>query len=331
VTTFLVLARAVHFGSCLLLQAVFVVLFLILKPAWAGSAEEWSRGRVEIQRLLQRMLVVSLVLAFCSGFGWLWLAVAGMSGSTLWDSLQPSLLWMVLTQTSPGHIWLVRAGIAAALAVGLFFGPVTRRGSPGASLAFGLCAALAMSLTASLAWLGHAGASEGPGQNLELGSDIIHLIASGAWPGGLAPLALFLGCYLRNHADAGSLEVACVVTRRFSAVSLVAVGALAVSGLANSYYLVGGIHALVTTEYGRLLMAKVVLFIAMIAIGGWNLCITRKRLGRSPELPPDELQSGALATVARNVGIEIALGTLVLIAVGALGAMAPAIHEAMGM
>jgi putative copper resistance protein D len=313
-----------------LLQAVFVVLFLVLKPAWRGATGEWSQDRVEVQRLLQRLLVVSVALAFCSGFGWFWLAVAGMSGSTLLDSLQPSLLWMVLGQTTPGHVWLVRAGIAAALAVGLFFGPVTRR-SPGASLVFWLCAALATSLTVSLAWLGHAGASEGPSQNLQLGSDIIHLIASGTWPAGLAPIAVFLARYLRNHQDTGALEVACVVTRRFSALSLVAVGALAVSGLGNSYYLVGSFHALVTTEYGRLLIAKVVLFVSMTAIGCWNLCVTRRQLGIPRLWPLGETQSGALATVARNVRIEIALGTLVLIAVGALGAMAPAIHEAMGM
>jgi len=189
------------------------------------------------------------------------------------------------------------------------------------------CAILGMFLVASLAWLGHAGAGEGPNQNLQLTGDVVHLVAAGMWPGGLVPLAIFLGCYLGKNRNSDSLLAARIATRKFSAFSLVAVALLVISGIVNSWCLVGNLHALVATDYGRLLLAKLALFTAMIGIGAWNLFLAKRRLPMVEALAGNESQSAALKIVARNVLIEISLGTLVLIIVGLLGIMPPAIHS----
>jgi putative copper resistance protein D len=320
-----VLARAVHFGSCLLLQAVYAVLFVVLMPVWHQPGSAASSSQEKVERWLRRVLVVCLLLALVSGFFWLWLAIAGMNGSGPMEALQVELFWMVLWQTTPGHVWMVRLAIALVLAVTLF---VRRRGSERLTPVWWLGAVLATLLTASLAWLGHAGASEGPNQNLQLAGDVVHLVAAGLWPAGLVPLALFLGCYLHGDREPVSLVMAGAATRRFSALSLVAVGLLAISGVVNSYFLVGSFHTLVASSYGRLLLLKLSLFLAMMVFGAWNLFLAKWRLANgSATTHAVDRENAALAVVARNVWIEIVLGTVILLVVGWLGIMPPAAHS----
>jgi putative copper resistance protein D len=320
------LVRAVHFGSCLVLQSVFAVLFLAVIPAWNQSGGNASRAREHFYRLLRRLLGICLLAAFASGFLWLWFTIASMSGASLSESLQPSLLWMVLTETQPGHVWMLRTGIALVFAVALFLMPGTPRGAIPALLPSSLCALSATLLTASLAWLGHAGAGEGPHENLQLAGDLLHLIAAGIWPAGLVPFVIFLRCFLKTR-DPAALLAACVATRRFSALSLFTVGILVMSGIANSYFLVGTLHAFVSTDYGLLLLLKLALFTAAVAIGAWNLLRLTPRLAIPGGSLPQDAQNAALAKVVRNVLIEIALGALILLVIGLLGIMPPAIHS----
>ena len=249
-----------------------------------------------------------------------------MSGGGLWESLQANLFWMVLTETPPGRVWLLRAGIALALAALLACAPGRWRRRRAGWLHTPLCALSAMALTASLAWLGHAGAGEGPNQNLHLAGDVLHLIAAGIWPAGLAPFAIFLSLFLHAR-DPSLLLAACLATRRFSALSLVTVGALFASGIINSYFLVGTLHALVSTEYGLLLLLKIGLSSAAVGIGGWNLLILKPRLAIAAGSLPDETQGTALAKVARNVLIELCLASLILLVVGLLGISPPVTHS----
>ena len=301
------------------------MLFLVAIPAWKQAGGETSIARLAFYRLLRRLLVVCLVGAVASGLLWYWLSIAGMSGSSLSEALQPGLFWMVLTQTQPGHVWAVRAGFAVVLAIALFLLPRAPREWKSVPAAPLLCAGSATALTASLAWLGHAGAGEGPNQNLQLAGDLLHLLAAGIWPAGLVPFALFLRCFLQAR-DPASLETAGAGTRRFSALSLATVAVLTLSGVVNSYFLVGSLPALVSTEYGRLLMLKLALFAATIGIGAWNLILT-------PRTVPDDgpslggTEDAALSKIVRNVLIEIGLVTIILLVVGLLGISAPAIHS----
>jgi putative copper resistance protein D len=319
VTISLTFIRAVHFGSCLILQSLFVLLLLAVIPGWKLSDGGDALARSRFQDRLRRLALACLLAAFVSGFLWIWFAIALMSGSGLLESLQPGLFWMVLTQTPPGQIWLLRAGIALVLTVGVFF-VGTQRG-----LAIPLCALSATALTASLAWLGHAGAGEGPNETLHLAADLLHLVAAGIWPAGLAPFAVFLACFLKAR-DPALLLTACVATRKFSAVSFITVGVLFASGIANSYFLVGSFAALLSSDYGLLLLLKIVLACAAVAIGAWNLLILKPRLAIAGGSLPGETHSAALSKVARNVWIELWLASLVLLVVGLLGITPPATH-----
>ncbi len=261
-----------------------------------------------------------------SGLVWFWLSVAAMSGGSLKEALQPSLLWMVLSQTQPGMVWLGRTGLFAVLAIVLM---AARAPAGWAAISWPSLAGAMLSvlLTGSLAWLGHAGATEGPQAWGQLCGDVLHLVAAGIWPAGLAPFALFLRCMLRTRPlELAGLPAACVATRRFSALSFYTVGALTLSGAVNGWYLVGSFHALVETAYGRLLLLKLGFFGVMIAVAAANLLLLKPKVMPASAPFSDDRQLAALARIERNVLIEIVVGTLVLLVVGWLGVTAPAIH-----
>jgi copper resistance protein D len=325
-TAALTLIRAVHFGSCLILQAGFAVLWLVAAPAWNQAGGTALAAALPYQRQLRRWLVFCLLAAFFSGFFWIWFAIAGMSGTSLSDSLQISLFQMVFTQTQPGRVWMIRAGFGLVCSVSLCFMTPKECGGKSAFLASLLCALCAVLLNSSLAWLGHAGASEGPEHAIQLTGDVIHLLAAGIWPAGLLPLALFLRRFL-DAGDPALLSAACAATRRFSALSLGAVGLLAVSGFANGYFLVRTPYALVSTEYGKILLVKMALFAAAVAIGARNLRLKPPLAGAGGLLPDGDARRGALAEIARNVLWEIGLFSLILLATGLLGITPPASHS----
>ena len=139
-----------------------------------------------------------------------------------------------------------------------------------------------------------------------------HVLAAGVWPGGLLPLAQLLG---RARRDWRTVPAVVTVTRRFSRLSLVAVGVLAASGLLNSYGLVGTFSALWPSAYGRLILCKVALFAGMVCLGATN----RKLLA-----PADVADPGvAVRRLRRNVAWECVLAAVVLLATAALAMNAP--------
>jgi hypothetical protein len=122
--------------------------------------------------------------------------------------------------------------------------------------------------------------AEAPGIKgaVHLISDVVHLIAVGAWIGALPPLAMLLSWALQP-ANRALKDVAAFAADRFSTLAMLSVGTLALSGIVNTSNLAGTIPALVETEYGRLLLLKILLFIAILGPAAVN------RLRLLPQLP----------------------------------------------
>jgi putative copper resistance protein D len=110
------------------------------------------------------------------------------------------------------------------------------------------------------------------------------------------------------------------VVRRFSKLSLCCVSVLIASGICNSWLLVGSIHALFTTPYGRLLLVKLALFGILIGLGARNRLIIKTKLLRA------QTGSNLLPQLRRNVICEICLGAVVIAIVACLGVTPPAGH-----
>ena len=94
---------------------------------------------------------------------------------------------------------------------------------------------LATILLATLAWLGHSGAAP---NIFFTAADALHVTAAGAWLGGLVPLALFSPpCVIRRPRSPSRL--ARTVTRRFSMLGIAMVAVILLTGLINTWNLVG--------------------------------------------------------------------------------------------
>ena len=113
--------------------------------------------------------------------GWLVLLSAEIYGAPVIAVCLHGGVWTVLTDTRFGLVFTVRLGLAVLLAV-LVLWPATRL----------LQIVAAAGLIALIALIGHAGATPGTAGDIHLASDIVHLVAAGAWLGGLPALGMLL-------------------------------------------------------------------------------------------------------------------------------------------
>jgi len=306
VDALMVATRAVHFAATVITAGSIIFRTVVAPPSLrlqAIAADSFSKQSIWIAWL-------ALAASVVSGAIWLLLQALSMSGMSLDEALATNVFSTVVNDTQFGNVAMLRAvlavGLAACLALDRML--IVRR--------IGLAAALAFA--ASIAWTGHAGSTIGTLGYLHLAADALHLIAAAAWIGGLVALLSFLAVAHQNKAK----SLACDAVRRFSTLGIASVAILLLSGIINAAILVGSPRGLVATDYGRVLLLKLGLFAVMLAFAGVNRFRLTPRLSSSDS----ERQSTALRKITRNSAIEIALGLGILILVGLLGTLHPAIH-----
>jgi putative copper export protein/mono/diheme cytochrome c family protein len=291
---------------------------LISWPAFRG-AEAVQGLQARLDRRLFALAWASLLVAFATGAVWLVVVASQMSGQPLNAVLSSGVVGIVLRQTRFGEAWALRALLVVVLAGCLVAQGRIRKN------AFGWIGLLAASaFVASLAWAGHGAAAEDlPFDVIHLPADILHLLATGAWLGALLPL-VFLLAQMRGDGSSTGLAVARAATSRFSVLGVTSVGTLLATGIINTWFLAGTIPALVGTLYGQLLLVKVALFAAMIAVASVN----RGRLMRSLADVASEatLRLRAVGQLGRNAAIEASLGLFVLAIVAIIGTLPPGLH-----
>ncbi len=276
-------------------------LFLARQPFGVGQGRE------------RLFLTGCAILLAVSTLAALVAQAASMAGETN-PLADPSMIGMVMTSTTFGYAVAVRLAATVAAIVVLAGRP--RRWTLSVSAALGSVGAV------TLAWGGHGAADEGLAGVIHLGADIVHLLAAGLWIGALGALTVMAReRALQSRPDGmGRLHAA---LDGFSGVGTLAVGLLVVTGLVNSWLLIGPQHlaAIVTTLYGRLLLAKLVLFVVMAALAAANRWRLTPRLERASS--GDAL--AAVAALRASIAFETALAVCVLALVAWLGTLAPPI------
>jgi copper resistance protein D len=312
----LIAVRAIHFAATAILAGTLVFRIAMvaspLKSDRAVCSEQMARGLLRAQTL--GVSWTALVITLMSGVIWLLLQAVSMSGLPFGEAMSSTVLLTVLNETQFGLVSEIRAALAMILLVCL----AGDRFRP----ANWIAVAAALALIATIAWTGHAESTPGELGNLHLAADALHLVAASVWIGGLVPLALLLATVQRHHAVEWT-SLAQVATQRFSTLGIASVATLLVSGIVNASVLVGSFHALLSSQYGRLLMLKLLVFVTMLAFAATNRLWLTSRLVISPS---SDLRLEALRQLTRNSTIEIALGLLIFAIVGMLGTMHPATH-----
>lgn len=301
----MVVARAVHFVATALAAGALMFRAVVADPALHG---EGKPGLI-VDNQIRKVTWTGLAISIISGAAWLLLQTSSMSGQTCGEAMVSGAVLTVLEETQFGLVFEVRLALAVLLAICLIF---DRRTLP-RRLALGT----ALCLVAAIAWTGHAGSTPYKLGYLHLTADALHLYAAAAWTGGLVSLVLLLKAGNASGPAEPSMELDAV--KRFSALGMVSVATLIVTGIVNAWILVGSVRGLILTDYGWILVAKVTVFAAMIAFAAAN------RFWLTPKLAPPASHR-ALRNLIRNTKVEIALAFIVFAIVGVLGTLHPAAH-----
>ena len=236
----------------------------------------------------------------------LWLQAPYTSGAAPFDVSGTELRQVLLSQF--GVVLLIRLVlivVAAALVRHILRKDRTRPAR---------IALAAVALAASATWplAGHQIASPAP--VIMAVADTAHLVSMAVWLGGLAVLVGFL----LRRADPRELHIILPVWSRWAGL---AVYWLVAAGAIQALIQVGAPNLLLTTDYGRLIIAKLALVVGVIAIAGYSRWLVRRRTGGSRAAPLRRavwseltvagvilLASAVLAqaTPARTAGIEVA-------------------------
>jgi copper transport protein len=331
-----IILRWLNYVALACLVGVFVVSLMVLSPSVLSRHDDLEIRSLQYHarsRVLAWGVIISL-LAFILSTGLLvWQAkdiLESMPGGTSFVEVSRRLL----THNRLGALWLIRQGLVILIAIITWLAYRTGfRVTPigpevelfktleakrvrwflisGGILTIGLM--IMQSLTS------HA-ATVKPNPALAIALDSIHLLAVGAWLGGLLSLRIGLSpLILGRREDFDRLTRA--TWSPFSVVALLSVGTLFATGLYATGEQVASLDAMLTTPYGRLLIGKILLFLLVGFFGLINSMLLHPhvfaplwRLLRRPAgWTPLALSRMPVVTVA-----EASIGVVVLFIVGYL-------------
>ncbi len=311
-------ARIVHFASTVLVAGIFIFLSFVGEPALRQVRDRRLPAIAAFRSRLLGIAWFSLAISVASAAAWLVLLAAKITGSSLAQVIADGTAQTLLTRTQFGHAWEARLVLAVLLAAALlrFSRAAEWRSAEGF-----VAAALAMGFLGALAWSGHGGATPGLLGEVHATADVLHLIAAGVCIGGLLPLRLLLSSAAQAPGAVG-VAIARRATLRFSTLGIAAVATLLITGLVNTWVLVGSVSALVDFEYGRLLLLKIAIFAVLLAVAAFNRVRLTPRLVAATA-SASHASVDALRRLKRNCVVETALGLTVIVIVGALGTISP--------
>jgi len=137
---------------------------------------------------------------------------------------------------------------------------------------------------------GHAAA--GPGWPIQIASQWLHGVSAGVWLGGLTGLLLVLPSTPQGDRLASA--------RRYSFVAGIMLAIVVVTGLIRAIQEIGTLDALLTTDFGRDVLAKSIVLLGLALLGAFNRFVTLRNAER-------------LSGRIRNIGgAELVLAVIVL-------------------
>ncbi|WP_051519830.1 copper homeostasis membrane protein CopD [Sphingobium sp. Ant17] len=253
----------------------------------------WAMGMAGSRVVLVALALGGMALSAL----WLLASGASMTGTPMlppdWATAE-----ILLTMTPIGPVLAVRAAALLA-ALGLAVAGRNRLVLIPAAVA-----------AATIAWTGHAGATEAMAGTIHRAADVAHIWAACGWIGALAAL-LHAVTARRPNVDRVAVMLA-----KFALLGTVFVATLVVTGVVNSLMIVGiaDLPALAGRRYGWLLGAKLLLFAGMLGLAALN----RWRL-----TPTLERGDGAIGALRLSLAVETSAAIAIMALVALLGTLDP--------
>jgi copper transport protein len=253
-----------------------------------AAASSWLTGTEALPG--RRFVALALFVGLC--------ATPGMIAFQGLDALAEPLPGILKLEVWQAGLWATSYGMAtlvAAAALFLAYGAMQSDSRPGFGrvLAIGALALLGAAIAAS----GHASAA--PPRWLTVPAVFFHAVAIALWLGALVPLGLALA-----RRD----DFAPIALKRFSGTIPAVIAVLLVSGGMIAIVQVRTIAALWQTDYGLVLLTKLVLVSGMFLLALFN-----RYMLTAPATVGD---ANASLRLRRSITAEIVLGTAVLAVLG---------------
>jgi copper transport protein len=287
---------------------------VVVRPSLVGKFSEFI-GTAHEARLNGRILALVWVfmgLFLLGSVGQLLLQTFNVNGNISGEGLVT-----MLTAAYWGKVWLGRMVLFLVLVALLplpgRFNPERPWGHSWERPREWLALAVVAAVMVTLSLVSHAAATAGV-QVTAVVSDLLHLLAAGAWAGGLFHFAWNMPYFLRQFPENDRRGLLAAVVPRFSVLAIICVAVLILTGIFSSYVQVTVLAAL-DTMYGRTLLVKLALIVPLLLLGAVNLLWIGRRLRADGQ---------AGLHLWRTVRAEVALVVLVLLAVGFLVTMEPA-------
>jgi copper transport protein len=274
-TVALAIVRYIGYGGLVLLVGAALVLGVL-----------WPR-RLDNSGPAKAAWIGAGVVAFAT-VAELILEVPYVSGSGLFNAGAGA--WQEVLGSRFGTAHLVRLGVLGVSLI--LLRPLVSGKSWGSDRV--LLAVLGVVGFATWSVAGHPGASPVP--MVTVIADMVHIGAMSVWLGGLLMLFLFL------LPQGNAVELSAIVPI-WSRWATYAVGTLVLTGVAQGLVQVGTFNALVSTTYGRLIIVKVVLVCAAVAVAS---------LSRRLVAPIATDTPGATHKLRMSVLYEVAILAMVL-------------------
>lgn len=327
--------RAVQFAAIVLAIGVLAFMLWAWLPALheaAGAEPAWRAASSAFAVRLQRLFVGTAAAGVLSAAAGLVLQGATAGGTSAWAAVDPSVVGDVLS-TRFGVVWglgLLGWAWAGAVSVGLgsrlTASQPTSVGATGVTLpAQGRSRLVALALpVAALALLPGVGghASTQPPVALNLPANVLHVLAVGAWLGGIVVLLTLLRPAAARLESANGIRLLAAGAARFSTLAGVAVAVIIATGIAQSLLAIDAFSQLLNTGYGRSVLIKFALLIGIVGLG-W--------LNRSRHLPAlhaaaagSEAPARAGVALRHALRAELGIAAVMLATTGALAGYPPA-------
>jgi copper transport protein len=285
--TFGVVRALDYLAMALMIGGLAFLLFAWL-PGFAdvaGAEPSWAAAALAFAARIQRLLLVAVALGLLSSVLGILLQGASAAGVSLWGSLKATVIENTLDSRF-GEVWGVRAIVWLALGALLLYARPPRRAAvpvlaPGALGAdgptrrpgssrwiVGVAGAGSLYLATTPALSGHASVQSPTW--VFLPSDVLHVLASSVWVGGIACLLVALPAATRKLEPADRSRLLVATLARFSPLALAGVVVIAVTGVVQAYIDVRTLEALFNSTYGALILVKTALLIILIGLGWIN-------------------------------------------------------------
>ena len=296
-----ILLRLAQYAGAVVLLGIPLFLLYGLRVS-DGVALGWPRP----------LLIVAAAVVAVSSAAALGAQTSVMAGSIV-EGLKPASLGFMITATSLGPAFLARALIATTALLVLVLAKPSRK-------VWIVVALAGLVVSASFAWTGHGAATEGAGRYVHLTGAILHSWAAAVWLGALTALLILA---VRHRPAPTADRILHQALHGFSGVGTASVAVLVLSGLVNSWFMVGPgrVYGLLTTPYGLLLAGKLLIFALMLALAAVNRFHLTPDLGSALDDP--ETLRVAVGRLKRSLLMETLLALTLLALVAVMGTLAP--------